>query len=365
MWDDSNRWVLKLVCLALAVTITGCTTPVILHQRVVEVEKIVLKDTAGNVRFEVSVKEDGSLVQTLRDKKGNERIALMVDAEGVARQRFFDENGKIRLGSYVYPADHPKYAEFVGTDIMNKDGHAALKSYIDAERVTRHVLIDENGKSRVTSYVFPAGHPRLPEMVGTDIMNKDGGVALESYIDTQRVTRHVLHDENGVARMGSYAYPADHPKMAGAAATEWVNNGDSGAWIRIRTAKDGGAYHEFMDKDNKERISLNVYTSGMANQLFSDTAGTPRSIIFANQEGYAGLELSDSRKNTRFQAMTLPDGKVAQSFMDRERNVKSSTTVTNDGQVTHYVEKGALEKIWDNRGWIMLGIEALRNYNSK
>jgi hypothetical protein len=63
--------------------------------------------------------------------------------------------------------------------------------------------------------------------------------------------------------------------------------------------------------------------------------------------------------------MTLPNGKVAQSFMDREKNVKASTTVTNDGQVTHSVEKGALETIWDNRGWIMLGIEALRSYNNK
>jgi hypothetical protein len=239
MGDDGNRWVLKLVCLALAVTATGCTTPVILQQRVVEVEKIVLKDTAGNIRFEVTVKEDGSLVQTLRDKKGNERIALMVDAEGVARQSLFGEDGQKRVHSYVFPTDHPQSAGMAGTDILNREGKIALESYIDSERVTRHILHDENEKSGVLSYVFPADHPKLPGWTGADILNKEGKTALRSVIDSQRVARHQLFNENGAIRIGSYVNPTDHPKMAELAGTEWIN-GNNGAWMRINTAKDGG-----------------------------------------------------------------------------------------------------------------------------
>lgn len=383
--------------------VTGCTKPIILQQRVVEVEKIVLKDTTGNIRFEVAVKEDGSLVQTLRDKKGNDRIALMVDAEGVTRQRFFDENGKTRMESYVFPADHPEYADFVGTDILNKDGKMALTSYIDTERVVRQtladdneigrvssyvfpadhprlagivgsdilnkngkpalvsyidtehvvrqVLSDENGTSRISNYVFPADHPKLAGWGGTDILNKDGKTALRSVIDTQRVVRHQLMNENGVVRIGSYINPTDYPKMAESAGTEWIN-ANNGAWIRMRTTNGNNAYQEFYDKTNKERISLNIRGDGLAEQRFGDATGNTRIITYTTPEGHSGFDMLDTQEKLRFQTVTLPNGKVAQSFMDREKHEKSSTTVDADGSATHYVEKGTVEKIWNALGYI-------------
>ena len=182
---DCNGWALTLVCLTLAVTATGCTTPVILQQRVVEAEKIVLKDATGKVRLQIAIDEGGGIVQTFLDAKGTERLKLMVDAENVVRQRFFDEKGTIRMGSYVYPADHPRSARWVGTDILNKEGK----------------------------------------------------VAIRSAIDTQRIARHQLFNEKGAVRIGSYVNPTDYPKMAESAGTEWIN--DSGAWIRIRTLKGG------------------------------------------------------------------------------------------------------------------------------
>lgn len=349
--------------LVLAVSITGCTTPVILNQRVVETEKIVLKDAAGKVRMQIAVDEGGGIVQTFLDAKGTERLKLMVDAENVVRQRFLDEKGTIRLGNAVYPTDSPGAPGGASvTAWRNKAGQELIRIHIDEQGVARHTLHDEKGTARVGSYVYPGDHPTAAGVVGVDIMQKNGTTALTSYIDTDRVVRHVLFDEK-MARVNSYVNPADHPKRAGQAGSEWTNSSNNGAWIRMRTVAGGDAYHEFMDSDNKERIALNLFKDGLADQRFSDQTGTLRSQTYTKGKDVS-FNLFDTTNKLRFNTTSFHNGTVVQSFLGETGENKASTTVASDGTVTHYLEKGAFEKIWDNRALILMGVDLLRRFNS-
>lgn len=298
--------------LILAVMITGCTTPVILQQRVVEAEKIVLKDATGKVRLQIAVDEGGGIVQTFLDTKGTERLKLMVDAENVVRQRFLDEKGTIRMGNSVFPTDSPK---------------------------------------------VPGG------MAVTGWSNKEGQPMIYMQVDQEGVARHTMFDEKGNARMASYVKPVDHPQQAGSSGTEWFSNINGGTWTRIQTTLSGNATHEFIDNNNKRRISLSISNDGVADERFSDAAGEIRAQTYTKGKD-ASFNLFDTRNKLRFNTTSFQNGTVVQSFLSDTGENKASTTVASDGTVTHYLEKGALEKIWDNRNLILMGVEMWRRFNS-
>ncbi len=348
--------------LVLAVTITGCTTPVILQQRVVEAEKIVLKDASGNVRLQIAVDEGGGIVQTFLDAKGTERLKLMVDAENVVRERFFDEKGKIRMSNYVYREDHHKFAKSVGTQISYPDGTPALQSFIDTDSSVHQTMSDQKGFDRVMSFIYPDDH-KFPGLIGTKLGYKNGENAHALSIDSDRVMQQTFWDENGNPRLGSYVKPADHPKNAGSAGTEWINTVNGGARMRIRTTSAGNADHEFFDNNNTQRIALSLSKDGVADEHFRDAAGAIRTQTYTKGKD-ASFNLFDTQNRLRFNTTSFQNGSVVQSFLSDTGENKASTTVASDGTVTHYLEKGALEKIWDNRNLILMGVEMWRRFNS-
>lgn len=182
--------------------------PLIIQQKVVEAEKIVLKDAAGNVRFEVAVKEDGSLVHTLRDAKGNERIKLMIDAEGVARHNIIDETGTTRVGSYVYPIDHPKFAGIAGTEFFNKDGKVLIQLGTENNREAFQVFFDNNGKDRISLNILNNGSAvqQFRDAAGTvranTYTNTSGEIVFNLFDSQQRVRFRNIMFPNGKLTQG-------------------------------------------------------------------------------------------------------------------------------------------------------------------
>lgn len=173
----------------------------IVQQKVVETEKIILKDAAGNVRFEIAVKEDGSLVQTLRDAKGIERLKLMVDAEGVARQNFFDETGTTRMGSYVYPADHTKFGGEAGVGFLNKDGKSVMQMETHKSGEVSHTFFDKNGNERISLRLLNDG------LAIQRFRDAKGTIRTSTYTDTTGETAFNLFDAQQRVRFRSIMLP--------------------------------------------------------------------------------------------------------------------------------------------------------------
>ena len=232
--NECKRRKLALACLALIISVDGCTTsmkgdsvqrkadevtqtdaflshaptPTIVHQKVVETEKIVLKDAAGNVRFEVAITDDGSLINTMRDAKGSERIKLTVGADGVARHTMMDETGTARLGSYVYPGDHPKRAGTAGTAFLNKDGKSVmqLETYKNGE--VSHAFFGDNGKERISLNILNDGMAvqHFRDATGTlrtsIYADPTGETAFSLYDSQQRLRFHNIMLSNGKFTQG-------------------------------------------------------------------------------------------------------------------------------------------------------------------
>ena len=173
----------------------------IVQQKVVETEKIILKDAAGNIRFEIAVKEDGSLVQTLRDAKGIERLKLMVDAEGVARQNFFDETGTTRMGSYVYPADHTKFGGEAGVGFLNKDGKSVMQMETHKSGEVSHTFFDKNGNERISLRLLNDG------LAIQRFRDAKGTIRTSTYTDTTGETAFNLFDAQQRVRFRSIMLP--------------------------------------------------------------------------------------------------------------------------------------------------------------
>ncbi len=173
----------------------------IVQPKVVETEKIILKDATGNVRFEVSVKEDGSLVHTLRDAKGNERINLTVDAEGVARHNLFDDTGTIRVGSYAYPGDHQRFAGKAGTAFFNKDGKSLMQLETHTTGEVSHILFDRNGNERISLRLLNDG------MAIQRFRDAKGTIRTSTYTDTSGETAFNLFDAQQRVRFRNIMLP--------------------------------------------------------------------------------------------------------------------------------------------------------------
>ncbi len=202
--NECKRWKLVLACLALTINTAGCATSIkgessqsnatdtpqmtAAQQKVIETEKIVLKDASGNVRFEVAVREDGSLVHTMRDAKGIERISLMVDANGVARHNLMDETGTTRMGSYVYPTDHPQFAGITGTAFLNKDGRSSMKLETYKSGEVSHTFFGDNGKERISLNILNDG------MAVQHFRDAAGTIRTSIYADTAGETAFGLYD---------------------------------------------------------------------------------------------------------------------------------------------------------------------------
>lgn len=221
--NESERGKLALACLALIISTYGCATSMKgesvqlkfdevqqrpAAQKVIETEKLILKDITGNVRFEIAIREDGSLVHTMRDAKGNERINLVVDADGVARHNLIDETGTTRVGSYVYPGDHQKFAGIAGTAFLNKDGKSSMRLETYKNGEVAQTFFGDNGKQRLSLNILNDGLAIQHFRDATGILRASiyaeatGATAFSLYDAQQHIRFHNIMSSNGKFTQG-------------------------------------------------------------------------------------------------------------------------------------------------------------------
>jgi hypothetical protein len=80
--------------------------------KVLDGEKLILRDGKGNVRCQIEVEKDNGVVQTLTDDKGRVRLKMATSADGEARLILLDDKGATRIRLVTFPADQ-KNAEGV------------------------------------------------------------------------------------------------------------------------------------------------------------------------------------------------------------------------------------------------------------
>ncbi len=253
--NESKMAKIALTCLALIISTDGCATTSMkeeslqlksdeaqqrsaAQQKVVETEKIILKDATGNVRFEIAVKEDGSLVHTMRDAKGNERINLVVDADGVARHNLIDETGITRVGSYVYPGDHPKFAGIAGTAFLNKDGKSSMKLETYKSGEVSQTFFGDNGKERLSLNILNDGLAIQHFRDATGILRASiyaeptGETAFSLYDAQQHIRFHNIMSSNGKLTQGFINKAGQYRESTTFEANDTINHNVEKGFVR-------------------------------------------------------------------------------------------------------------------------------------
>jgi hypothetical protein len=75
------------------------------QSKVLDGEKLLLRDKKGNIRCQIEVDKDNGVVQTLTDDKGRVRLKMATSADGEARFTMLDDKGATRIRLVTFPSD--------------------------------------------------------------------------------------------------------------------------------------------------------------------------------------------------------------------------------------------------------------------
>jgi hypothetical protein len=277
-----------------------------LRPKVLETEKLVLKDENGKVRGKIEASGKDGIVQVLMDDTGTERVRLSVNKQGVARIWVNDDDGTVRVAAYSFPSndkDTPYRSGIsvlgAGKETNNKPKEAiVLATYKDGEAT--QAVFDKKGKLRLSMGAMPDGLANLLFLnkdgedkcaiqLGTiqqggafqQFFGKDGKRSLVMSAMPEGETAQYFLGADEKTRLYLGIYPND---VAGAA----FMTKDGKPRMKLFTMPDGGATQAFYDKAGKERVSLNVFENGLVNQRVSDKDGNPRVIAYSAADGDAG-----------------------------------------------------------------------------
>jgi hypothetical protein len=198
----------------------------------------------GKERYRLAV-NDTAVVQDVRDNNNTLRHRLEVNGNGGIYHRYYDLKGKERI-----------------------------QTHVNEESVARHVLLNEEGKRRVSLFSFPKDHKDAPENAGHAVLNDQGEIRIWTGVTKTRVAQ------------------------------------------------------EMSDNTNTARVTMGI-----------------------NKESDAYYALFDRNKEGRFEVATFSDGSSAQSFFDKNGEMRASTAIDPDNTFNFYVEKGVLEQVKEAMSW--------------
>lgn len=302
---ESQNRVMRLLLIAVIVIFVGCsridsvnyTNPAtaISEQGVLELKQLVFKDDNSNIRVKIDVTNDSNIQQSFYDRQGNERAQISIDEEGSARFRLFDTAGSTRFSAVTFSDTNAEAANYANMAVLgfgnqnNTSENGGIFISTAPDGASRNVMFSKDGVAQLGTYVLPDG------TTTNQMFNKDGKL---------QVAQSILPD--------------------GGAMNEIYSNKNLPSYKQF-VLSDGSTGYQMYDSSGTLRHSFNTLNNDfkVANQLMYDDGGNLRQTNFTS--------LSSS-------------GKVN---LDRNGVKKTSTVISEDNSLAHYVEKSASEKAID------------------
>jgi hypothetical protein len=338
-----------------AVLLVGCAALMgaeSVRGKVLEAQKIVLKNADGKPRCSIEVDDKGNVLQTMADAKGNPRIRLMVEAEGTARLRMFDEKGIVRVYAATFPDQHKEYpgSGTLGVAGPQKDKPSGLHLATDKDGIAFQELYDTNGERRGEFSIYKEGWAVLrlyaPEKAAQSnyiaLGTATDGTAVQeiattkgekkvrrfiSSVDCRGIGFHCMYDENEKMRVQGLVVPKGTEKTG--------------------IAADGYASQAVFDNRGTIRVDTTTYGDGQCSTDHRDALGRLRLSTIIQRDGNAFHKHLDTNGQVRVYAGTYTNGQSGLAFLGKSGGSKVSTMVKSDDSVSHYVDKGAGTQAWE------------------
>ena len=211
---ERQNWRFKRGALAAAFVLacTGLMAANSVWPKVLETEKLVIKDETGKIWSTIEASSTTGVVQVLMDDKGTERIRLSVDQEGIGRLKAIDDQGVLRVSLYTYPSGHNVAPNQAGVTLVGpgKDRPQEKKESIGLatrEGWAFQRFTDQAGKSRVMTFVNPNGD------VGEQFSDKESKERWSINVFGSGLVNQRLSDSNGKLRLVAYADAAGNAEQ--------------------------------------------------------------------------------------------------------------------------------------------------------
>jgi hypothetical protein len=111
----------------LALAMIGLTGLVMPPSRVLEVEKLLVRDASGRVRVSLSALDDESVVLTFRDRLERDRLAIGLFSEGAPLLGLYDEHRRRRAALGMIDGNAP------GLSLYGKDGTSRARLMLEGD----------------------------------------------------------------------------------------------------------------------------------------------------------------------------------------------------------------------------------------
>ena len=284
---NNRRW--KRTTLLLALLPVGMLTLMGAGREekvdVLTVRELIFKDETGTVRGRIAAEKgiaqqffasngkeryrlavsDTAVVQDVRDSNNTLRNRLEVNSNGSVYQRYYDLKGKERI-----------------------------QTHVNEESIARHVLLNEEGKRRVTIFSFPKDHKEAPEYAGYAVLNEQGEMRIWNAVTKTMIVQRIIDNTNTTrVAMGinnrSDAYYA-------------LFDVNKALRFEVATFSDGGSAQSFFDKYGEMRASTgidpdNTFSFYVEKSFLEETKEAMSWFMFGKHIGDALQQLMPNSQN--------------------------------------------------------------------
>ena len=117
----NRRWRRSATLAVLVLAVIGLMGQVMPPSRVLEVERLLLRDASGRIRVSLGALDDESVVLTFRDRLERDRLAIGLLPEGAPLVGLYDEHRRRRAAFGMLDADLP------GLLLFGEDGTSRVR----------------------------------------------------------------------------------------------------------------------------------------------------------------------------------------------------------------------------------------------
>jgi hypothetical protein len=267
------------------------------QDRVIELEKILLRDAAGQYRGEISANPDGSADLLLSDRSGNAWVRLGVDQDGEAFLKLKDKQGESSFKVGVGASSTGAEAGLAATP--GDAAPPAAPQSLESPGVSPQPLMPAGAEGEPPG---ESGSGAAPPSPGQDL-NPEGDAnsgaenrleKLERQNRRQKIYWAVILAVLGVV-LATQAYVLFRPLPSGLAGENFMVRDATGK-VRASLGTHGGKVGlELWDREGHRRATLGLGSEGTPHLAFYDRDQRVRAELNLGPDGEPKFTLGDKR----------------------------------------------------------------------